>query len=227
MKTLVLSQGKILRRGTALAVADEPCLCGCAPCEPLDLNFVNLQTGVAQAGPVTTIPKWSSGPIQVELLADTQPAVAYRLVIFFGSTLAYDSGPVKQASVTLEKPAGARVLYSLQRVPPASIASNAWTYRLQISCPPEPRARTAEGPGSELTRLLNRFWIRYQPGCKCQDRAAQMDDMGPEWCRENRELILSWMEEEARRRGIPYLRVAAELVLEAAISRAEARAASQ
>jgi hypothetical protein len=122
------------------------------------------------------------------------------------------------------KPFGAALSYRVER---RNFSPGVKTqFSLTAACPYGPCPRS-DGPGSELTKLLGRFWIRYQPGCKCQDRAARMDDMGPEWCRENRELILSWMEEEARRRGIPYFRVAAELVLEAAISRAEARAASR
>ena len=89
-------------------------------------------------------------------------------------------------------------------------------FNLRYTCTPQPT-----GPGTELKNLLGRFWIRSSPGCKCEERAYKMDQMGPEWCRENKELILTWLEEEARSRGLPYLRAAGVWALETAISRAE------
>jgi hypothetical protein len=201
-----------------------PCEDPPEPCTPVDINRVNAELSSAPGGSFADFPVSSSGSIQVELLANSQPGVQYELKIFFDFTLAYASGPVTEASVTLDKPAGQRLGYELRRIPSSSTG---WTYRLRISCPPGTRARKAEGPGSELTRLLNRFWIRYQPGCKCQDRAAQMDDMGPEWCRENIELISEWLKEEAEARGIPYMDWLGRQAILQAISNAESKALSK
>lgn len=202
----------------SISCPEPPCDEPPEPCTPVDLDKVDAELSSVPGGSFADYPVSSSGPIRVEFRADSQPGVQYDLKIFFDFTVAYDSGPVTGASVILDKPAGQRLGYELRRIPSSSTG---WTYRLRISCPPG--TRVAGGPGSELTRLLNRFWVRYQPGCKCQDRAARMDDMGPEWCRENEDLILSWLEEEARRRGIPYIHSLAKMVLEAAISRAESR----
>ena len=48
-------------------------------------------------------------------------------------------------------------------------------------------------PGQELKRLLN---FPITPDCLCNQRAAHMDVMGCKWCRENVDLIVSWLHEE-------------------------------
>jgi hypothetical protein len=83
----------------------------------------------------------------------------------------------------------------------------------------------ASGVGEELARILVALMIKHTAGCKCEERAKTMDEMGPAWCRENRGLILDWMQEEAGRRGLPFLRLAADFVLERAILRVEQRLA--
>jgi len=75
------------------------------------------------------------------------------------------------------------------------------------------------GTGTELKRLLKLLWI--QPCAKCDGRAIIMDEEGPQWCRNNAALIVSWMQEEAKERGLPFMRYGAELLLMQAIRSAE------
>lgn len=77
-----------------------------------------------------------------------------------------------------------------------------------------------EGPGTELKRLLEAVGIKSEPGCKCNKRAAYMNEMGIEWCEEHREMILDWLREAAEERGMPFIRVAASLLLSRAIAKA-------
>ena len=60
--------------------------------------------------------------------------------------------------------------------------------------------------GTALKNLLLKFFIQSQPGCGCDSLAEMMDSEGPEWCRQNRELIVDHMEREAERRGLPFAR---------------------
>jgi hypothetical protein len=58
------------------------------------------------------------------------------------------------------------------------------------------------GAGCILSRLLKRFGLEYTPGCQCENRANKMDGNGPAWCRENFDMIVGWMMEEADKRGL-------------------------
>ena len=49
------------------------------------------------------------------------------------------------------------------------------------------------GPGTELGRLIPDWLAKQSDGCKCSDRAAQMDAWGVDGCIENREKIIDWL----------------------------------
>jgi hypothetical protein len=80
------------------------------------------------------------------------------------------------------------------------------------------------GPGSELRKMLGSIGIHPRgEKCKCNERAQEMDERGPEWCAENIESILDWLEGEAKTRGLVgmlFVRSAARLVVNRAIARA-------
>ena len=54
------------------------------------------------------------------------------------------------------------------------------------------------GAGTHLHRLLAAWGFMPTEGCLCEDRVAEMDRQGPQWCRENVDLITDWLVEEAR-----------------------------
>jgi len=76
------------------------------------------------------------------------------------------------------------------------------------------------GPGSHLAKLFKKIGIKAAPGCACLKRARLMDQLGPDWCEQQSDLILDWLREETHRRGLPFVRLAASAVLWMAISRA-------
>jgi hypothetical protein len=47
-----------------------------------------------------------------------------------------------------------------------------------------------------------------------------MDENGPDWCEENLETIVGWLQEEAKRRKLPFVRTGARLLVRYAIRRA-------
>lgn len=52
------------------------------------------------------------------------------------------------------------------------------------------------GPGTQLMKLLHHLGVH--PGnCRCNKRAKQMDEWGPEGCRTHRDEIAGWLREEA------------------------------
>lgn len=73
------------------------------------------------------------------------------------------------------------------------------------------------GPGSMLKALLAKFWIAPTPGCKCNAMAQRMDAWGPEECKRRIDEIVDVMQEEAKARGMPFVRAAAKALVRRAI----------
>ena len=48
-----------------------------------------------------------------------------------------------------------------------------------------------------------------------------MDDKGIEWCKTHKDLICSWLKEEAGKRKLPFIPFAAKKLIDLAIHRAE------
>jgi len=84
------------------------------------------------------------------------------------------------------------------------------------------------GPGTELKKLFVTLGIRPSANCKCNARAREMDQRGCEWCEQNIELIVDWLEEAAKQlggwQGILFTRFAARAAVRIAIKRAKERA---
>lgn len=100
-------------------------------------------------------------------------------------------------------------------------------------CSSHPGAITATiaaaGPGTELHALLGRFGLTASGDCKCTSRAAYMDRMEaeqPGWCEANIDEIVGWLRESAAERGLPFLDVAARLLVKRAIANARRKAAA-
>ncbi len=85
-------------------------------------------------------------------------------------------------------------------------------------------ARFAAQPcnaGAALAELLRKFGIHAdEKGCSCKRHAAHMDAAGCDWCEQNLETIVGWLREEAGKRGLPFVDMAARLLVRRAISNA-------
>jgi hypothetical protein len=83
--------------------------------------------------------------------------------------------------------------------------------------------------GTALSELLGRFGIKAdEKGCRCKSHAAHMDAAGCEWCEQNVDTIVGWLRESAAERGLPFVDMAARLLVRRAIAnarKAEARRA--
>lgn len=80
----------------------------------------------------------------------------------------------------------------------------------------------AYGPGTELKALLAKFGIHASPTCGCNAMARKMDAWGPDESLNHLEEIVDVMEETAKKRGLPFLRSAARLLVRRAISKSRA-----
>lgn len=91
------------------------------------------------------------------------------------------------------------------------------------SNPSKISAGRGEGPGTELKKILARFGIRPVGDCKCNRRARRMDQEGIEWCRQNRDRIVGWLQEEAKKRKLPFVRRLGKVLVDRAIRNSEKR----
>lgn len=77
------------------------------------------------------------------------------------------------------------------------------------------------GAGTELAKILSSFGIdAKEKGCSCKSRARKMDRLGLEWCEKNIETIVTWLQEEAAKRRLPFLRAAGKILVKRAIGNA-------
>ena len=81
------------------------------------------------------------------------------------------------------------------------------------------------GVGLELHRLLARFGFKSTSKCNCDQRASLMNQEGPDWCEANLETIVGWLEEEAKNRRLPFVKVAGRILVRRAISNARKKLA--
>lgn len=77
------------------------------------------------------------------------------------------------------------------------------------------------GPGTELKKILGKFGIVASPKCSCTQRMKIMNDKGNEWCRENIDYIVGWLEEEAHKRKLPFMKFLGKKLVNMAIKRSE------
>jgi hypothetical protein len=76
------------------------------------------------------------------------------------------------------------------------------------------------GAGSELKGLLKLVGITAASGCSCNRHAAVMDQKGCDWCAANVDEISTWLEAEAKKRKLPYIRAAGKALIRLAIRNA-------
>jgi hypothetical protein len=96
----------------------------------------------------------------------------------------------------------------------------------RASPPPAAVSPLSRGPGTELRKMLASIGIHPRgEKCKCNEHAHEMDRRGADWCEENLESILDWLEAEAKTRGylgMLFVRGAARVVVKTAIARSRA-----
>lgn len=78
--------------------------------------------------------------------------------------------------------------------------------------------------GAELKKLLRRVGITAEAGCSCNRRAGTMDENGCDWCEEHIDEIVGWLREEAGKRSLPFVDVAARVLVKTAIKNARKKA---
>ena len=76
-----------------------------------------------------------------------------------------------------------------------------------------------DGPGAILAGMISAMGIKSTPNCSCKRHALEMNNNGPDWCEENLGTILDWLNEEAKKRNLPFVRTVAKLMVQRAINK--------
>lgn len=104
-------------------------------------------------------------------------------------------------------------------------------FEVDVNHPSYPRNSLCEqahpGPGTELKTLLAVMGIHASPTCKCNKMARQMNLWGAEESLNHIEDIVDVMEETAKARGLPFLRMAGKTLVKLACRRARQKAAQK
>ena len=74
-----------------------------------------------------------------------------------------------------------------------------------------------KGPGTEIKKLLKKIGIVASPNCNCNAYANMMDLNGEDWVLENIETVVDWLQSEADKRKLPFLRVAGKTLVKLAV----------
>jgi hypothetical protein len=118
--------------------------------------------------------------------------------------------------------------YSIDDVMPCVVRQSDDLWTIDTDHPSYPHSREPKEPeclaGTELKGLLKRVGIEASPSCSCNSRAAHMDIMGCQWVKENTELVVDWLGEEAQKRGLPFFRPAGKALVALAVRLAERKA---
>lgn len=75
------------------------------------------------------------------------------------------------------------------------------------------------GPGTLLTNMIKTLGISSSSTCSCRRHALEMNDKGPDWCEQNLDTILSWLRDEAKKRGLPFVDMVGKAMIQRAINR--------
>ena len=76
-----------------------------------------------------------------------------------------------------------------------------------------------DGPGAILAGMISAMGIKSTPNCSCKRHALEMNTNGPDWCEENLGTILDWLNEESKKRNLPFVRTVAKLIVQRSINK--------
>jgi hypothetical protein len=83
------------------------------------------------------------------------------------------------------------------------------------------------GPGSILTGMIKSLGISSSSTCSCRRHALEMNEQGPDWCEQNMDTILSWIRDEAKKRGLPFIDMVGRAMIQRSINRSRKLKANQ
>lgn len=86
---------------------------------------------------------------------------------------------------------------------------------------PKTLEENPDGPGSVLTNMIKSIGIKSSSSCSCRRHALEMNENGPEWCEQNIDTIVSWLREESKKRGLPFIDAVGKMMVNRAVAKSK------
>lgn len=74
-------------------------------------------------------------------------------------------------------------------------------------------------PGTILSKMIKSLGISMTDSCSCKRHALEMNEKGNDWCEINIDTVVSWLRDEAKRRGLPFMDTIGKLMVNRAIKK--------
>lgn len=92
---------------------------------------------------------------------------------------------------------------------------------------PKTMEEDPNGPGTVLSKMIKSLGIVMSDSCSCRRHAIEMNTKGNDWCEQNIDTVVSWLREEANRRGLPFVDMVGKLMVNRAIKKSRKLLANQ
>lgn len=83
------------------------------------------------------------------------------------------------------------------------------------------------GPGTQLSKMIKSLGIHMSDSCSCRRHALEMNEKGNDWCEQNIDTVVGWLEQEAKNRGLPFVKMVGKVMVGRAIKKSRKLLANQ
>jgi hypothetical protein len=84
---------------------------------------------------------------------------------------------------------------------------------------PKTMEEEPNGPGTQLSKMIKSLGIHMSDSCSCRRHAIEMNSKGNDWCEENIDTVVGWLEQEAKNRGLPFVKMVGKVMVNRAIKK--------
>lgn len=84
---------------------------------------------------------------------------------------------------------------------------------------PKTMEEDPHGPGTQLSKMIKSLGIHMSDSCSCRRHAINMNTKGNDWCEQNIDTVVGWIEQEAKNRGLPFVKMVGKVMVNRAIKK--------
>lgn len=92
---------------------------------------------------------------------------------------------------------------------------------------PKTMEEDPNGPGTQLSKMIKSLGIHMSDSCSCRRHAINMNEKGNDWCEQNIDTVVGWIEQEAKNRGLPFVKMVGKVMVNRAIKKSRKLLANQ
>jgi|SRR5210317_39452 len=92
---------------------------------------------------------------------------------------------------------------------------------------PKTMEEDPHGPGTQLSKMIKSLGIHMSDSCSCRRHAINMNEKGNDWCEQNIDTVVGWLDQEAKNRGLPFVKMVGKVMVNRAIKKSRKLLANQ